>query len=150
VIARSPRRARAPWAILIAAGCAPLGGCLVYDVASAPVKVAVGTAEVASDVAVGTVKVAGSVAGGAIKLAAGLARAGAVTFIDVANNNQVSRVPWHRGMTLGAAGAAAKVQLASREVDVVRDGKIVYSSMNGTDKSANAPVAAGDVVQVSK
>ena len=118
---------------------APLGGCLVYDVASAPVKVAVGT-----------VKAAGSVAGGAIKLAAGLARAGAVTFVDVANNNQVTRVPWRPGLTLAGAGEAAKVNLVRRAVDVVRDGKLVYSAANGVDQTASAPVAGGDVVQVGK
>jgi hypothetical protein len=136
--------------MLIAGGCTPLGGCLVYDVASAPVKVAVGTAEVAGGVAVGTAKVAGSVAAGTIKLAAGLARSGAVTFVDVANNNQVSRVPWRQGLTLAAAGDAAKVPLTSRAVNIVRDGKIVFSSANGAGPNASASIAAGDVVQLSR
>ena len=135
---------------LAAAACAWLGGCLVYEVASVPVKVAVGAAEVAGSVAVGTVKVAGSVAGGAIKLAAGLARAGVVTFVDVANNNQVTRVPWRQGLTLAGASEAAKVRLGQRAVEIVRDGKVVFAAANGVDKNANAPVAAGDVVQVSK
>ncbi len=136
--------------MLIALGGAPLGGCLVYDVASAPVKVAVGTAEVAGSVAVGTAKVAGSVTAGAIKLAAGLARSGAVTFVDVANSNQVSRVPWRQGMTLAAASDAARVPLASRAVAVVREGKVVYTSANVAGSGANAPIAAGDVVELGK
>jgi len=139
------------WRIaLVAAAGGPLGGCLVYDVASAPVKVAVGAAEVAGTVAVGTVKVAGSVTGGAIKLAANLARAGAVTFVDRTNNGQVTRVPWRQGMTLDSASEAAKVRLAQRPVEIVRDGKTVYSAANGAEKSANALVAAGDVVEVNK
>ena len=129
------------------AACAPLGGCLVYHVATAPVKLAVGTAEVAGNVAIGTVKVVGSVAGGAIKLAARLTQAGAVTFVDLANND-VRRIPWREGLTLAGASDAAKVRMAQRAVDVVRDGKIVYSATNAAEKSA--PLAAGDVVQVSK
>jgi len=140
-------RARGLSAVVAIAAGALLGGCLVYDVASAPVKVAVGTAEVAGSVAVGTVKVAGAVAGGAIKLAAGLAQAGAVTFVDVASNN-VTRVPWREGLTLAGASEAAKLKVAQRPVDVVRDGKVVYSGAGGAEK--NAPLAAGDVVQVGK
>ena len=143
---RPPRRAGLGPVLLVAA-CAPLGGCLVYDVASAPVKVAVGTAEVAGSVALGTAKAAGSVAGGAVKLAAGLARAGAVTFVDVAGNN-VTSVPWREGLTLAGAGDAANVRTAQRAVDIVRDGRVVYSAANGADK--NAPVAPGDVVQLGK
>lgn len=98
----------------------------------------------------GTVKVAGSVAGGAVKLAAGLARAGVVTFVDVANQDQVSRVPWRQGMTVASAGAAAKVRLAQREVRVVREGRVVYATANEAGSAADATVAAGDVVQVGK
>jgi hypothetical protein len=134
---------------ILAAACAGFGGCLVYDVATAPVKVAIGAASVAGNVAVGTAKVVGSVAGGAIKLAAGLARAGAVTFYDVATND-VRRVPWRQGLTLAGASDEAKVRLGQRPVDIVRDGKVIYSAANGADKNANAFVAAGDVVQVSK
>ena len=125
----------------------PLGGCFVYRVAKVPVKVAVGTVEIAGSVAIGTVKVAGAVAGGAIGLVAGLAQAGMVTFADGASNT-VTRVPWRSGLTLAGASDAAKVRLAQRAVDIVRDGKVVYSAANDTDK--NAPVAAGDVVQVGK
>ena len=127
--------------------CAPLGGCVVYHVASVPVNVAVGTAEVAGSVAIGTVKVAGSVAGGTIGFVAGLAKAGAVTFYDVATNN-VTRVPWQKGLTLAGASDAAKVGLAQHPVDVVRDGHVVYSAANGAGK--NTAIAAGDVVQVGK
>lgn len=131
--------------MLAAGACVSLGGCIVYDVASAPVKVAVGAAGVAGNVAIGTAKVAG----GTIKLAAKLAKAGAVTFFDVATND-VKRVPWQRGMTLAGASEAAKVQLGGRPVDVVRDGKVIYSAANGVGKNADAPIAAGDVVQVSR
>jgi hypothetical protein len=123
------------------------GGCLVYDVASAPVKVGAGTVAVAGSVAVGTVKVAGSVAGSALELAAGLAKAGAVTFVDVASN-KVTRVPWRPGLTLAGASDDAKLRVAQRAVDIVRDGKVVYSAADGAAK--NASVAAGDVVQLGK
>lgn len=141
---------RGGWiAVISVVACAGLGGCIVYDVATAPVRVAVGAASVAGGVAVGTAKVAGSVAGGAIKLAASLARAGAVTFYDVATND-VRRVPWRQGLTLAGASDEAKVRLGQRAVDIVREGKVIYSAANGGDKNANALVAAGDVVQVSK
>jgi len=130
--------------MLVAAGL-PCGGCLVYDVASAPVKVAVGSAEVAGDVAVGTAKVAGSVAGGAIGAVAKLAQPGAVTFVDAAGN-QLGRVRWRAGLTLAGAGDAAKLRLTQRTVDIVRDGKLVYSATGGADRGT--PVAAGDVVRV--
>lgn len=143
----SPSLWRTARMILAGAAGASLGGCLVYDVASVPVKVAVGTAEVAGNVAIGTVKVAGSVAGGAIKLAARLAQAGAVTFVEL-ESNKVTRVPWREGLTLVGASDAAKLRTAQRVVDVVRDGKVVFSAANGAEK--NAPLAAGDVVEVGK
>ena len=145
----SPSRVRRLRIVMAAIACVPFGGCIVYDVASVPVKVAVGTVGVAGNVAIGTAKVAGSVAGGTIKLAAKLAQAGAVTFFDVASND-VKRVPWQRGMTLAGASNAAKVHLGDRPVDVVRDGKVIYSAGNGVAKNADAPIAAGDVVQVSR
>lgn len=134
-------------AIAAAAACAPLGGCLAYHVVSAPVKLAVGTAEVAGSVAIGTVKAVGSVAGGAVKLATKLTRAGAVTFVDLATND-VTRVPYREGLTLARASDAAKVRTAQRAVDIVRDGQIVYSATGAAEKSA--PLVAGDVVQVGK
>ena len=144
---RPPRCARlAP--LLVLAAAVPLGGCLVYDVASAPVKVAVGTAEVAGSVAVGTVKVAGSMTGSTIKAVARLAKAGTVTFLDVANNNQVQRVPWRQGLTLAGAVDAAKLRVAQHPVDVVRDGQVVYAAPDGA--AANTLVAGGDVVRVGK
>jgi hypothetical protein len=136
--------------VLALAAGAPWGGCLIYHVATAPVKVAVGAAEVAGTVAVGTVKVAGSVAGGAIKLAAGLAQAGAVTFVDAANHDHVSRVPWRQGMTLADASAAASVQVAQRPVEVVRGGQVVYATATGGGLKGATPVAPGDVVQVGR
>lgn len=142
-----PRRWRAARMILAGVAGALLGGCVVYEVASVPVKVAVGTAEVAGNVAIGTVKVAGSVAGGAIKLAAGLAQAGAVTFVEL-ESNKVTRVPWREGLTLAGASDAAKLRTAQRAVDIVRDRQVVYSA--GRDAEKNVPVAAGDVVQVGK
>ncbi len=144
-----PRSGSRRWqAVLTAAVCAPLGGCLAYEVVSAPVKVGVGAAEVAGTVAVDTAKVAGSVASGAIKLAASVTRSGTVTFVDLARNDAVARVPWQKGLTLAGASMAAKVSLNQRGVNVVREGKIVLSAANGA--AANALVASGDVVQMVK
>lgn len=143
----SPSRPRALRVVLTVAACAPLGGCLVYHAAKVPVKVAVGATEVVGGVAIGTLKVAGAAAGGAISLAAGLAQAGAVTFADVATND-VTRVPYRKGLTLAGASDAAKVPLARRAVDVVRDGKVIYSAPNGLDK--NMTVASGDVVRLGR
>jgi hypothetical protein len=133
--------------VVAAVACAPLGGCVVYDVASTPVKVAVGTAEVAGNVAIGTVKVAGSVAGGTIGFVAGLANSGAVPFYDIATNN-VTRVPWQKGLTLAGASDTAKVGLAQHPVEIVRNGQVIYSAANGAGK--NTAIAAGDVVQVGR
>ena len=127
--------------------CAPLGGCVVYYVVKVPVDVAVTATEVAGTVAVGTVKVAGSVAGSTIRLAGRLATAGAVTVVDVATN-EVTRVPYRQGLTLAGASDAAKVKLAQHAVDVVRDGKLIYSAAKGAEK--NMSVAPGDVVQIGK
>jgi len=50
-----------------------------------------------------------------------------VTFVDVATGTIV-RVPWSEGMSLHTAGAAAEIALAGRAVDLVRDGRLVYSA----------------------
>jgi hypothetical protein len=142
---RSGSFARAARCLLGAAAVGLLGGCIVYDVVSVPVKVAVGTAEVAGSVAVGTAKLTGALVGGTLKAVAGLAQAGAVTFVDLASD-KVTRVPWRAGLTLAGAGDAAKVRVAQRAVDVVRDGKVVYSAAKAPDTGAT--VAAGDVVRL--
>jgi hypothetical protein len=127
--------------VLLAAAGALLSGCLVYDVASVPVKVAAGTASVAGSVAVGTVKAVGSVAGGALELAAGVAQAGAVTFVEVASN-KITRVPWRAGLTLAGAGDAAQVRAAERAIDIVRAGQRI-------EPAADRPLQAGDVVRLT-
>lgn len=142
----------------MAAACAPLGGCLVYDVASVPVKLAATTVVVAGEtagavvsttgkVAVSAVRAAGSVAGGGVEAAGKLAVAGMVTFVDAASGNVV-RVPWREGLTLAGAGDAAKLRVAQRAVDVVRAGKVVYSTPSAS--GAGATLAAGDVVQLGE
>lgn len=143
---------------LAAAVGAPLGGCLVYDVVSVPVKLAATTAVVAGEaagavvsttgkVAVSAVRATGSVASGGIESAGRLAVAGMVTFVDVASGSVV-RVPWREGLTLAGAGDAAKLRVAQRAVDVVRAGMVVYSTPRAS--GVGATLASGDVVELGK
>jgi hypothetical protein len=131
-------------------------GCLVYDVASAPVKIVVKTVEVAGKttvavvettgkVAVSTVRATGSLASGGIEASSKLARAGMVTFADQASGSVV-RVPWYRGLTLYGASSAAKLSVARSGIGIVRSGKLVYSASKRS--SADLPLQSGDVVQL--
>lgn len=142
--------------LLALAGCATGSGCLVYKVATAPVKLAATTVVTASEtagavvvttgkLAVGAAQAAGSLGSTGLETAAKLGQAGMVTFFDPTRGTLV-RVPWQPGLTLAGAGAAAKVDLALRAVEVVRAGKVVLSASGGT--SASAPVREGDVVRL--
>ena len=129
------------------------GGCLMTKVVTAPVKLAATTVVVAGEtagavvkttgkVAVGAVRATGSVADGGITAAAKLARAGMVTFVDVATG-AVTRVPWQQGLTLAGGAQAAKVQVATQAVQVIRAGRMAYALAQ-----AKGPLASGDVVRV--
>ena len=124
--------------VLMAVALMTLGGCLAYQVVSAPVKVA-GAAVVAvgetagavvtttGKVAVSAVKAAGAMGSGGLDAAARLGQAGLVTFADTATDTVV-RVPWSQGLTLASASQTARVSMAQRAVEVVRAGKIVYAA----------------------
>jgi hypothetical protein len=97
-----------------------LQGCLAYKVVSMPVKLAATTVVVAGETAGAVVTTTGKLAGsgvnaignigsGGIDSAAKLAQAGMVTFVD-ASSGAVVRVPWRDGMTLAAAGGAARIR----------------------------------------
>ena len=145
-------------ACLVVAGCAPLAGCLAYQVVSAPVKVA-GAAVVAvgetagavvtttGKVAVSAVRAAGAVGSGGLDAAGRLAQTGMVTFADAANG-LIVRVPWTQGLTLAGASQTAKVSVAQRTLDVVRAGKIIYAATRPTGDGAT--LASGDVVRLGK
>jgi hypothetical protein len=135
-----------------------LGGCLAYQVVSAPVKVA-GTAVVVAGetatavvtttgkIAVSAVRAAGKAGSSGIDAAGRLAEAGMVTFADTATGTVV-RVPWSQGLTLAQASRAANLSLAQHAVDVVRAGKVVYAASRPTGEGA--VLASGDVVRVGK
>ena len=138
--------------------CTALGGCLAYEVVSAPVKLAATTVVVAGEtagavvsttgkIATSAVRATGSVGSGGIDAAAKLAQAGMVTFVEVATGNVV-RVPWQEGFTLARAGDAAKIRVVQRAVEVVRGGKLVYSATRAMGEGAT--LATGDVVRVGK
>jgi hypothetical protein len=95
-------------------------------------------------VVVGALRATGSVADGGIVAAAKWARAGMVTFVDAANG-AVVRIPWAQGMDLLGGAQAAKVQFASRAIQVIRAGKLVQ---HGAQPNVSLPLAAGDVVRV--
>ena len=152
----SQRAARRLLALVLAADAAASGGCTVYKVVSAPVKVAatavVVTGETAGaavkatgKVAVSAINAAGRVGSGGLDAASQLTQTGMVTFVDVANGS-VTRVPWREGATLASAGADARLQLALRSVDIVRAGAVVYS--NRRLAGAGASVASGDVLRI--
>lgn len=142
--------------ILIAACCSLLGGCLVASAVKGVGDVAVAGVEVAGKTTVAVVKTTGHVAGAAlgsggevaadgVKAAGKLARAGTITFLDTASG-AVVRVPWQQGLTLVGAGAAAKVQVAARAVEVIRAGRIAYSASKRA--SGAVSLASGDVVRL--
>ena len=139
------------------AGCMALGGCLAYEVVSAPVKLAATTVVVAGEtagavvtttgkVATSAVRATGNVGSGGIDAASKLAQTGMVTFVDAATGNVV-RVPWQEGLTLSGAGSVAKGQIAQRAVEVLRGGKIVYSATRTADEGAT--LVTGDVVKIA-
>lgn len=142
-------------ALLVGVSLFPTG-CLVYDVASAPVKIAAKTVEIAGKttvavvettgkVAVSTVRATGSLTSGGIAASARLARTGMVTFADQASGTVV-RIPWSRGLTLYGAGSAAKLSVARSGVGIVRSGKLIYSASKRA--GADLPLQSGDVVQL--
>ena len=133
-----------------------LGGCRLYDAAAAPVKLAAATVVVAGKTATSVVtntgKVAmsaaeavGNVGSDGIDSASRLAQVGMVTFVD-ASSGTIVRVPWEDGITLAAAGGAARVNLARRAVDVVRAGRVIYSASKV--EGSGAALASGDVVRL--
>ncbi len=133
-----------------------LSGCLAYKVVSTPVKLAATTVIVAGEtagavvtntgkLAVSGANAIGNIGGGGIDAAAKLAQTGMVTFVDVSTGTVV-RVPWREGMKLAGAGAAARLDLAKRAVDVVRAGKVIYSATRASGEGAE--LASGDVVRL--
>ena len=131
-------------------------GCLAYKAVTAPVKLAATTVVVAGEtagavvtttgkLAVSAVNATGNVGSGGIDAAARLAQAGMVTFVD-ASTGTVVRVPWRPGFTLASAGSAANVSYASRAVDVLRAGRVIFSASRVSGPGAE--LAAGDVVRV--
>lgn len=134
-------------------GCS--SGCLATKLVTVPLNLA-GTAvgvvgdtagavvKTSGKVGVGAVRALGSVADDGITAAAKLARAGLVTFVD-ASHGAVVRVPWAQGMDLLVGAQAAKVQVASRAIQVIRAGKLVHRF---AQPKASLSLAAGDVVLV--
>jgi hypothetical protein len=142
-----------PALAVLALGCS--SGCLSTKLVTAPLNLAGAAVGVASDTAsavvktsgkvvVGALRATGSVADGGIVAAAKWARAGMVTFVDAANG-AVVRIPWAQGMDLLGGAQAAKVQFASRAIQVIRAGKLVQ---HGAQPKVSWPLAAGDVVRV--
>lgn len=141
---------------MLAAAVAPAGGCLMYKAVTAPVKLAATTVVVAGETA-GTVvtstgklvssaaRATGNVGSTGIDSAAQLAESGMVTFVD-ASSGTIVRVPWRDGMTLAAAGTDARLELASRAIEVVRAGRAVYSASRLDGHGA--ALASGDVVRL--
>lgn len=154
--ARPPRCLKAflVHASFVAALAALPGGCLVYEVASVPVKVAEKTVVVAGKATGAIVKTTGKVAGHAIggdsasdtslDACAKLAHSGSVTFVDVPTGTFV-RMPWKRGLSLTDAGNLAHLDLAARTVQLLRDREVVYTAAG---KSAKATLRSGDVVRL--
>lgn len=152
---RQVLRAAFPPALLLAAA-AGLGGCLAYKAVTAPVKLAATTVVVAGEtagavvtstgrLAVSAARATGSVGSVGLDAAARLAEAGMVTFVD-ASSGEVTRVPWQQGLTLAGVGHAAKVDLARRVIEVLRVGKVIYTSSRLDGEGA--ALASGDVVRV--
>jgi hypothetical protein len=142
--------------ILLGVSFVVMPGCVVYDVASVPVKVAsktvlvagrttVAVVETTGKVAVSTVRAAGSVTSGGIDASAKLARAGMVTFADQASGT-VTRIPWSRGLTLYHASSAARVDMAHAGIKILRNGKVVYAASQRAKDDIS--LQSGDVVRL--
>ncbi len=133
------------------------GGCVAIKAVGTTGKLAATTVVVAGKTATSAVKTSGKVAsaaigaGGSVTVTgieglSALARAGMVTFVDVASG-AVVRVPWRKGMTLAQAGDAARLRVARRAVALVRGGRLAYStprSSRGTLK-----LLSGDVIRLA-
>ena len=150
-----PRRAVV--VVALATVGATLPGCLAFKAAHATGELAANTVIVAGKTGSAAVKAIGRVATSAlnssgaltatgIESLAALAQAGMVTFVDVATGTIV-RVPWSEGMSLQTAGAAAEIALAGRAIDLVRDGRLVYSAARRL--AADPRLEAGDVVRLA-
>jgi hypothetical protein len=143
---------RAAARLLVASAGILSGGCTVFKVAAAPVKVAASTVVMVGETAgavvtttgrvtVAAVRTTGTLAGAGLDAVARLGQSGSVTFVDAASGTLV-RVPWEEGLTLARGGAAAKMRLAGRAVQVVRAGQVVTPE-------AGATLRSGDVVRVT-
>lgn len=138
---------------LLAAGLAVAGGgCKALTIVAVPVKLAATTVVVAGEaagavvtttgkVAVHAVHASGDLGSGGIDAAARLGEVGMVTLVDV-SSGAVTRVPWRAGLTLVESGEAAKVRLAGRMVQVVREGRLIHGA-------EAAPLHSGDVVRLT-
>ena len=154
---RSPDRHRfLPICLLGSLVALSPGGCLVYEVASVPVKVATTTVVVAGKtteavvettgkVAIHAVKAAGTTTDAGLDAAARLSRDGMVTFTDVATG-AVVRIPWKNGLQFAAATAQARLNTARRIVQILRAGKLIYAS---TREPASLALHSGDVVRLA-
>jgi hypothetical protein len=134
-----------------------LSGCLAFKAAHATGELAANTVIVAGKTGTAAVKATGRVATGAINSGgaltatgieslAALAQAGMVTFVDVATG-AIVRVPWSEGLSLHAAGAAAEVAVVDRAIDLVRNGRLVYSASR--QLSRDPRLEPGDVVRLA-
>jgi hypothetical protein len=134
-----------------------LSGCLAVKAVKTTGELAATTVIVAGKTAGTVVKTTGKIAGSAITSSgsltatgieslAALAQAGMVTFVDVATG-VIIRVPWQEGMTLYAGGASAEVTVAGRAIDLVRQGKLVYSAT--AQRRTDPRLEAGDVVRLA-
>lgn len=141
----------------LAGVAALLPGCLAFKAAHATGELAANTVIVAGKTGTAAVKATGRVATSALNSSgaltatgidslAALAQAGMVTFVDVATG-AIVRVPWSEGLGLQAAGAAAEIAVAERAIDLVRNGRLVYSAAR--QLTADPRLEPGDVVRVA-
>jgi hypothetical protein len=129
------------------------GGCTAVTLAGKAVSTTVG---VAADVTAATVRGTGTVAAAAVgatsnvtdeslRAAARLSQTGSVVFFDP-RTGAVFETPWHEGMRLLGAAAAAKVDAAFSVVRVIRKGKAIDSA----GPIATLAVKPGDVVELAR
>jgi hypothetical protein len=149
-------RSRAHLVLAVGVGTV-LSGCLAVKAVKTTGELAATTVIVAGKTAGTVVKTTGKIAGSAITSSgsltatgieslAALAQAGMVTFVDGATG-VIVRVPWQEGMTLYAGGASAEMAVAGRAIDLVRQGRLVYSAT--PQRRAVPRLEAGDVVRLA-
>ena len=136
----------------VAAGStATTGGIVASHLTNAGVRtatrVSAATLQSSGRVAASGVRATGAVASSSIDALARLAREGMITFVD-GQTGSILRIPWRAGLNLYGGTAIAHLPLASRAIQIVRAGRLIYRVAQATSATGVFQLNPGDVVQL--